>query len=46
MIEFIVTTTVVAFLAGGVFAEVVKPATNYAIDKGKVGYEYVQAKLD
>lgn len=46
MIEFIVTTTVVAFLAGGVFTEVVKPTANYVIDQGKAGYEYVQEKLD
>ena len=46
MIEFIVTTAVVAFLAGGVFTEVVEPTSNYVIDKGKAGYEYVQEQLD
>ena len=46
MIEFIVTTTVAFFIAGGVFTEVVQPTANYVIDQGKVGYEYVQEKLD
>lgn len=46
MIEFILTAAVVGVIASGVFTDVVQPTTNYVIDQGKVGYEYVQEKLD
>ena len=46
MIEFIITTTVALFIAGGVFTEVVKPTSNYVIDQGKQGVEYIEEKLN
>ena len=46
MMEFIIPVIVGATLIGGIFTEVVEPAANYVIDQGKVGYEYVQEKLD
>jgi len=46
MIEFLVTTVVAGCLILGVFTEVVEPTANYVIDKGKVGYEYVEEKLN
>lgn len=46
MIEFIIPVIAGAVLIGGIFTEVVEPTANYVIDQGKVGYEYVQEKLD
>lgn len=46
MIEFIIPVIAGAALIGGIFTEVVEPAANYVIDQSKVGYEYVQEKLD
>ena len=46
MIEFLLAGVVALGLAAGVFTEVVEPATAYAINQGKAGYEYVQEKLD
>lgn len=46
MFEFIIPIIVGAALLGGVFTEVVEPTANYVIEQGKVGYEYVQEKLD
>lgn len=46
MIEFVIPIIVGAALLGGILTEVVEPTTNYLIDQGKQGVEYIEEKLN
>jgi len=46
MFEFLLPVAVAVGLLGGIFTEVVEPTANYVVEQSKVGYEYVQEKLD
>jgi hypothetical protein len=46
MIATIITITTQAFIAIGVYTDVVQPAAHYSWDKAKQGYEYVEQKIN